>query len=108
MKGGSSLSDTITLITDSEVDDLAQFFKIFGDPTRLRIMHMLLESEKCVGDIAEGLSMEQSAISHQLRILKQMKLVVAARAGKQIHYSLADDHIAHILTMGLDHIREEE
>lgn len=95
-------------VTENEMDDLSQFFKIFGDPTRLKILNILIEQSKCVGEIAESLGMEQSAVSHQLRVLKQMKLVVTSREGKQISYSLADDHISEIFTMGLEHIREED
>jgi len=102
------MTEDIGTFKDGEVEDLAQFYKIFGDPTRLKILHTLYNTEMCVGELAEKLSMEQSAISHQLRVLKQIKLVVARRDGKQMVYSLADDHIAQILMMGLEHIREED
>lgn len=101
------MADNIKIL-ESEMVDLAQFFKIFGDPTRLKILNILIENSKCVGEIAESLGMEQSAVSHQLRLLKQMKLVVTSRDGKQISYSLADDHISEIFKMGLEHIREED
>mgnify|MGYP003314950352 FL=1 len=101
------MSDKIK-ISAQEIEELSQFYKIFGDPTRLRILHTLFGTEMCVGELAEKLSMEQSAISHQLRVLKQIKLVAARRDGKQMVYSLADDHIAQILMMGLEHIREED
>lgn len=90
-----------------ELQDLAEFFKVFGDETRLRILYVLLSSEMCVFDIAAVLGMSQSAISHQLRVLKQMDLVKNRREGKVIFYSLADDHIVTILSQGLDHIEEE-
>lgn len=90
-----------------ELKDLADFFKVFGDETRLRILYVLLSSEMCVYDIASVLGMSQSAISHQLRVLKQMDLVKNRREGKTIFYSLADDHIVTILSQGLDHIEEE-
>lgn len=102
------MTEDIGTFKDGEVEELAQFYKIFGDPTRLKILHTLYNAEMCVGELAEKLSMEQSAISHQLRVLKQIKLVIARRDGKQMVYSLADDHIAQILMMGLEHIREED
>lgn len=91
---------------EEEVKDLAEFFKVFGDPTRLKIMLALLCSEMCVYDIANLLGMTQSAISHQLRVLKQMDLVKNRREGKVIYYSPADSHIVSILSQGLDHIEE--
>lgn len=91
---------------EEELYDLADFFKIFGDSTRIRILYVLLISETCVSDIARILAMTQPAISHQLRILKQMNLVRARRSGKTVYYSLADDHIVSILSQGMDHIRE--
>ncbi|MBR3575441.1 MAG: winged helix-turn-helix transcriptional regulator [Lachnospiraceae bacterium] len=91
---------------DEELEDIADFFKVFGDNTRLKIMIALLQSELCVQDIADALQMTQSAISHQLKLLKQLDLVKTRRAGKTIFYSLADDHISSILSMGIDHIEE--
>lgn len=91
---------------DEEMQDLADFFKVFGDSTRLKILYVLKCSEMCVLDIAHLLNMTQSAISHQLRILKQMDLVKNRRDGKTIFYSLADSHIVTILSQGLDHIEE--
>lgn len=91
---------------EEELQDLADFFKVFGDATRLKILYVLLCSEMCVYDIAALLSMSQSAISHQLRVLKQMALVKNRREGKTIFYSLADGHIVNILSQGLDHIEE--
>lgn len=92
---------------EEELQDLGEFFKVFGDVTRLKILYVLLCSEMCVIDIANLLGMSQSAISHQLRMLKQMDLVKNRREGKTIFYSPADSHIVTILSQGLDHIEEE-
>ena len=91
---------------DELLQDLGDLFKVFGDTTRIKIMYALYEDEMCVCAIADLLGMTQSAISHQLRVLKQMDLVKNRREGKTIYYSLADDHIAGILDMGLEHIQE--
>ena len=87
--------------------DLAELFKVFGDSTRIRILFVLFEAEMCVCDLAEALNMTQSAISHQLKILKQNKLVKSRREGKSIFYSLADGHVRTIIDQGLEHIEEE-
>jgi len=89
-----------------ELYDLAELFKVFGDTTRIRILYVLFEAEMCVCDIAEMLSMTQSAISHQLRLLKQFRLVKSRRDGKTIYYSLADDHVRSIIDQGKEHIEE--
>lgn len=86
--------------------ELADLFKVFGDSTRLRVMVTLSDSELSVMEIAEALNMEQSTISHQLRVLRQNKLVRVRRDGKQMYYSLDDDHVKKIIEMGLDHILE--
>ena len=86
--------------------DLAELFKVFGDTTRIKIIWALFQSEMCVCDIAFLLNMTQSAISHQLRVLKASKLVRNRRAGKTVLYSLADDHIKKIFEMGMEHITE--
>lgn len=86
--------------------DLAELYKVFGDSTRIKILYALFESELCVCDIARVLSMTQSAISHQLRVLKQAKLVKFRREGKTIFYSLSDDHVRTIIGMGMDHLCE--
>jgi ArsR family transcriptional regulator len=91
---------------DEELQDLGEFYKVFGDVTRLKILYVLLCSEMCVLDIAGLIGMSQSSVSHQLRILKQMDLVKNRRDGKTIFYALADDHIATILSQGLSHIEE--
>jgi DNA-binding transcriptional ArsR family regulator len=88
------------------IKELADFYKVFGDATRVKILCVLLESEMCVCDLAELLEMTQSAISHQLRVLKQMKLVKNRREGKTVYYSLADGHIQNIISQGMEHIQE--
>ena len=91
---------------EEELYDLAELFKVFGDSTRIRILFVLFEAEVCVCDLAEALNMTQSAISHQLKILKQSKLVVGRREGKQVFYSLADDHVRTIIDQGREYIEE--
>ncbi len=91
---------------EEEMQDLAEFFKVFGDATRLKILFVLRCQEMCVYDISNSIGMSQSAVSHQLRMLKQMDLVKKRRDGKTIFYSLADSHIVNILNQGLDHIEE--
>ena len=83
--------------------DLSELFRIFGDSTRIRILYVLFESEMCVCDIAALLGMTQSAISHQLRALKNARLVKSRREGKTVFYSLADDHVKTIIDQGLEH-----
>lgn len=89
-----------------ELYDLAELFKVFGDSTRIRILYVLFQSELCVCDLAEALQMTQSAISHQLKILKQAKLVTGRREGKSVFYALADDHVRSIIDQGREHIEE--
>lgn len=91
---------------ENELYDLAELFKVFGDSTRIRILYVLFEEDVCVCDIAEILGMTQSAISHQLKILKNGRLVKGRREGKQIIYSLADEHVRTIISMGREHIEE--
>lgn len=91
---------------EERLHSLADFFKVFGDATRVKMLYVLLQSELCVCDLAEVLGMTQSAISHQLRVLKQMKLVKNRREGKTVFYSLADGHIQTILSQGMEHIEE--
>ncbi len=88
------------------ITQIAELFKAFGDPTRVQILSLLLGQELCVGDIAEAVNISQSGISHQLRILKQMHLIKFRREGKNILYSLADDHVRTILQTGLEHVLE--
>lgn len=92
---------------ETEIFDLAELFKVFGDSTRLRILFVLFEAEVCVCDLAQTLSMTQSAISHQLKILKQSHLVKSRREGKSIFYSLADDHVKIMIAAGKEHIEED-
>lgn len=93
--------------SEESLYDLAELFKMFGDSTRVKILFALFESELCVGDIAQILNLSQSSVSHQLRILKDSKLVKFRRDGKIIFYSLADDHVKTILSMGMDHVEEQ-
>ena len=92
--------------TEEMVYDLAELFKVFGDVTRVKIIYALLEREMCVCDIANLLEMTQSAISHQLRVLKKARLVKFRKEGKTVFYSLDDSHIDKIFSFGLDHIKE--
>lgn len=96
------------LPAENDMQDLAELFKIFGDTTRIRILFVLFEAEVCVCDLAETLGMTQSAISHQLKMLKSSGLVRARRRGKSVFYSLADDHVRTIIAQGWDHIMEEK
>ena len=92
---------------EEELYDLAELYKVFGDSTRIRILFVLFEAEVCVCDLAAALNMTQSAISHQLRILKQNKLVKNRREGKSMFYSLADEHVRTIINQGLEHLQED-
>ncbi len=93
---------------EEELYDLAELFKIFGDSTRIKILYLLFESEMCVCDIAQLLNMTQSAISHQLRALKQSKLVKYRREGKTVFYSLADGHVRTIIDQGMEHVKDSQ
>ena len=86
--------------------DLSEFFKVFGDVTRVRILYALLDTELCVGDISQLLGLSQTACSHQLRVLKNNKLVRFKREGKVVYYSLSDDHVRSIIETGLEHVTE--
>ncbi len=86
--------------------ELSELFKVFGDSTRIRILYVLYEAEVCVCDLAEVLHMSQSAVSHQLKNLKSARLIKSRRVGKQVFYSLSDDHVATIISMGREHIEE--
>lgn len=87
-------------------EQIAELFKAFGDTTRVQILTLLAEQERCVNDIAQAIGLSQSAVSHQLRFLKQMHLIKYRREGKNLLYSLADDHVRTILQMGLEHVLE--
>ncbi len=91
---------------DEAMYELADFFKVFGDPTRIRILFVLFEAEVCVCDIAAALNMTSSAISHQLNLLKRSKLIKSRREGKSVFYSLADGHVRTIISQGMEHIEE--
>lgn len=93
-------------IDDTTLIDLADLFKVFSDSTRMKIMYRLSDGSMSVGDIADALDMSQSAISHQLKYLKEMNLVKGERDGKSIIYELADDHVKIIIKTGLEHIEE--
>ena len=93
---------------DELLSDLADLFKIFGDTTRIKILYALFESEMCVCAIAELLNMTQSAISHQLSVLKKNSLVSSRREGKTLIYALADDHVRSIIDQGYEHITEDD
>ena len=95
-----------TMPEETELYDLAELFKVFGDSTRIRILFVLFEAEVCVCDLAKVLNMTQSAISHQLRILKANKLVNSRREGKSVFYSLADGHVRTSIAQGREHIEE--
>ena len=91
---------------EQELIDVAELYRVFGDKTRVTILYTLTEDEKCVNDIATALNMTLSAVSHQLRVLKQAHLVRYRRVGKNALYSLSDDHVRTILEQGLEHVRE--
>ena len=94
------------MLPEEDIYDLADFFKVFGDSSRLRVLWALRRGELCVTHLAELLSMSAPAVSHQLKILRQSHLVSARREGKNIYYSLADDHVYSILELGLEHVDE--
>ena len=100
------MEQIIHMPAEEEIYYLSEFYKVFGDSTRIKILYVLLNQELCVNDIAQKLSMTPSSISHQLRILKQHRLVKFRRDGKTIYYSLADHHVENILSQGLEHIEE--
>jgi len=97
-------NDLMNQTEDIQLVRLAELYKVFGDPTRIRILYLLSKQELCVQDIADALSMNQSAISHQLRVLKHSFLVKNRRDGKAMYYSLDDDHVAMIMAQGLEHV----
>lgn len=98
--------DSIELPCDEHFFYLAEFFSIMGDSTRIKILYLLFEGEMCVCDISEKLNMSMSAISHQLRVLKNARLVKYRKQGKSVFYSLHDDHVKTIINMGVEHIEE--
>lgn len=94
------------IITEEKLYDLAELFRTFGDTTRIKLLYALMDGSKCVGDLTVAAGATQSAVSHQLRILKQMDLVRCRKDGKQMIYSLADDHVHEIIQMGMEHVEE--
>ncbi|MCI9466716.1 MAG: helix-turn-helix transcriptional regulator [Ruminiclostridium sp.] len=106
MEDKNKLNEPHPIPDEGMLCDLAELYKIFGDSTRIKILYALFDEERGVGEIAESLGMTMSAISHQLRILKQARLVKSRREGKMVYYSLADDHVKTIFSQGLDHICE--
>ena len=103
---GNIIHEDIVVRVEETLYDLAELFKVFGDSTRIKIICSLFESEMCVCDLSCLLNMTQSAISHQLRVLKSARLVKFRREGKVVYYSLDDEHIKHIYDAGLNHISE--
>lgn len=101
-----TIDHLIANVSENELSDLAELFKIFGDSTRIKILFDLFQGEKNVTEICEDLEMNQSAVSHQLKILKVSKLISVRREGKAMYYSLADDHVKTIIAMGKEHIEE--
>ncbi len=91
---------------DEKLYDLAELFKVFGDSTRIKILYALFEAELCVCDIAQLLGLTQSAVSHQLRVLKSGRLVKPRKEGKTVFYSLADDHVRTLIAQGMEHVEE--
>lgn len=102
------MSSKEKLPNEDEIFDLADLFKIFGDSSRIKIMYTISEEELCVQEIASKVSMTQSAVSHQLRVLKNSRLVKSRKNGKEVFYSLDDDHVSIIFNKGLEHLREKE
>ena len=103
--------DIVKKVSEQQPDDeilydLAELFKVFGDSTRIKILYSMFENELCVNDIARLLNLSQSSVSHQLRILKTSKLVKFRREGKSIYYSLDDEHVRSIISMGMEHVEE--
>ena len=91
---------------DETLYDLAELFRVFGDTTRIKVLYALFESELCVNDIAQVVGISQSAVSHQLRLLKANKLVKFRRDGKTVYYSLDDDHVRSMIALGMEHVEE--
>ena len=92
--------------SQQEMEAAAELFKVFGDTTRIKILYALFESELCVNDIAQVVGISQSAVSHQLRLLKASKLVKFRRDGKTVFYSLDDDHVRSMIALGMEHVEE--
>ena len=106
IQSDASTSHDIENVSENELSDLAELFKIFGDSTRIKILFALFHGDKNVTEICEMLEMNQSAVSHQLKILRTSKLISSRRDGKAVIYGLADDHVKTIIAMGKEHIEE--
>ena len=104
MKAGCKMKNEDNTFSEEFLYDLSDFFKLFGDSTRLKIIFTLIDRELCVGDISEELGMSQSSISHQLKILRQNKVIKNRKTGKQVFYSLDDDHVTSIIRQGIEHL----
>lgn len=104
----AKIDHLIDHVSEEELCEMAELFKVFGDSTRIRILYDLFQGEKNVSEICDDLEMNQSAISHQLKLLRSAKLIRSRRDGKAMLYSLADDHVKTIIAMGKEHIEEEE
>ena len=105
-RGAKTAEHCIDRMAENELSDLAELFKVFGDSTRIRILYDLFGGEKSVTEICADLEMNQSAVSHQLKLLKTARLIMSRRAGKQMIYALSDDHVKTIIAMGKEHIEE--
>ena len=101
---GQENTEPVVMPDDEVLYELADLFRVFGDSTRIKILYALHDNELCVQDIANAVQLSQSAVSHQLRVLKDTKLVRFRRDGKTVYYALDDDHVRSILSMGMDHI----
>ncbi len=101
-----TIDHLIENVSENELCDLAELFKVFGDSTRIKILFVLFHGEKNVTEICDALDMNQSAVSHQLKILRTSKLIASRREGKAMIYALADDHVKTIIAMGKEHIEE--
>ena len=107
MYDNKAINHLIQDVSEDELCDLAELFKVFGDSTRIKILYDLIRGEKNVTEICDDLDMNQSAISHQLKILRTSKLIGSRRDGKAMIYFLADDHVMTIIAMGKEHIEED-
>ena len=105
-KANGKNTEPVVMPDDEVLYELADLFRVFGDSTRIKILYALHDNELCVQDIANAVQLSQSAVSHQLRVLKDTKLVRFRRDGKTVYYALDDDHVRSILSMGMDHIEE--
>lgn len=108
MTNGKKIQKSLELLENEFIYDVADFFKIFGDATRIKLLQLLLKKEMCVGDIVENLNMTQSAVSHQLKVLRQNDLVKYHKEGKTVYYSLDDEHVKLVLEQGMSHIKHKK